>query len=54
MTSRALVRVDAQTLERLAFNTGHDITLDNANLRAFLTIGPTTFVTELTPEAEVA
>lgn len=45
MTARALVPVDADTLERIAHNSGHPIEL--AQGRAFLTIGATTFVAEI-------
>lgn len=45
MTSRALVRVDADTLERIARNSGHPIEL--ATNQAFLTVGATTFVADI-------
>lgn len=50
MTVRHLVRVDQDTLERLAFNTGAPIEIDTANDRAYIRIDNTTFTTRLPQE----
>ena len=47
MTSRSLVPVEPETLERIAEGTGLSIEL--AKDRAYLTVGGTTFVADLPP-----